>query len=485
MNDDEKEQRKQVGLSIEIPEWEGEYIESKEHDYGSITPTTVKGSRNSILPFKILSTSIDHNVSVNIHKYEYAKNSVLHYSFPKDITLDSHINIAQLVVEAMGTIFSYSLNSTDDKEETEESIEEDKKEVEYHPLEKALFKKAATYLLNSPDVQTVLVDIFERDLKNKKIKVPSDSITLVPYSDNVPMEKNKIYIAIPEGQNEAFSCKIVSTDGKSVNEDTIKTSELTDFSAEIPLTFDQIQKFKSNILEILALGGHIDIRPSMHTVVLYKKLLENGKHDIIVIDPSNFKFSKDLSKLGETLQHDALNKIDIPDNKTQIYKKPQDKEPGPNYDQYRDCIDIAVKLAFGFNVKEIGQGTVKNYGVVKEISNQKDIDKDIIEDKLPVRIKQASNQEIRGAFYKMEGVLKTNLDIGSKLFGTEWEASIKTELTGILRTPPEGNACIDSHYKLVLNNLLGLNGRCVTKMSDMLTDLIGQIVIPEEEGSSN
>jgi hypothetical protein len=81
--------------------------------------------------------------------------------------------------------------------------------------------------------------------------------------------------------------------------------------------------------------------PETHTVVFYKNPSIEGKHTILIIDPSSFAFSSHLSNLNERLVSvfpEYLHEIITIHTGTQIYKSPKDSE-GPHYYQYRDCID--------------------------------------------------------------------------------------------------------------------------------------------------
>ena len=86
--------------------------------------------------------------------------------------------------------------------------------------------------------------------------------------------------------------------------------------------------------------------PKTHTVVLYEK---QGKY--LVIDPSNATFSHILTGADENIRV-CFNK------KLQIYKIPEidldgkkiDAKIGSKFSEWRDCIDIAVKLAFNLKV---------------------------------------------------------------------------------------------------------------------------------------
>ena len=193
-----------------------------------------------------------------------------------------------------------------------------------------------------------------------------------------------------------------------------------------------------------------------HSVLLYKnpaksKTLEkNGTHEIVVIDPSNIEFSSHLSstKLQEKLRDMPSNfdKILTPSGKLQIYKPAQKGVVGPEISHYRDCIDIAVKLAFGLNKEELtfsiaqsqqveqspstsesknnlAANYIKTLSVIKQISNDSTIDTTIIvadiKSKTSDRIKQASDTEISKKFYQLQVGLDTLQKTAKVIFGEE------------------------------------------------------------------
>ncbi|MEK6869315.1 MAG: hypothetical protein AABX74_03745, partial [Nanoarchaeota archaeon] len=81
-----------------------------------------------------------------------------------------------------------------------------------------------------------------------------------------------------------------------------------------------------------------------HTVVLY-----NTGSKILVIDPSNPQFSSPLANFNKALIEVSYSAND----KYKIYQPPEKASEkgliGKNVYQWRDCIDVAVKLAFGLN----------------------------------------------------------------------------------------------------------------------------------------
>lgn len=91
--------------------------------------------------------------------------------------------------------------------------------------------------------------------------------------------------------------------------------------------------------------------------------------------------------------------IEVSKKLMQIYSKPAGFSAGPNPDQYRDCTDIAVKLAFGLNKLGTPINDLESLDIVQEISNSLKINQYIPEYTInPIRIRQASDDNIRKEF---------------------------------------------------------------------------------------
>lgn len=145
-----------------------------------------------------------------------------------------------------------------------------------------------------------------------------------------------------------------------------------------------------------------------HAVLLYKNPVGHDvKHEIVVIDPSNFQYSSHLSSLDimTSVIHPLLSSIKTFHKTTQIYKPAG--STGFGHDQYRDCIDIAVKLGFGLSQSLPDPSfttieSVKSNDVVVMVSNMTTVDTYFNDKGHPVRIKQASDTGIVGAFRVIE-----------------------------------------------------------------------------------
>jgi hypothetical protein len=153
--------------------------------------------------------------------------------------------------------------------------------------------------------------------------------------------------------------------------------------------------------------GKVDpTNPEIHTVVLFAQVhTETGRLKYLVIDPSNNCFSHILAGANDSIRL-CFNK------KFQIYKP--FGTTGPNSDQWRDCIDIAVKLAFNLevnaklfstmrigvqeldvdgNIGEISPDSLSTSFAVREITNSKAMNDKLpkLVESCPVRAKQSSN----------------------------------------------------------------------------------------------
>ena len=147
-----------------------------------------------------------------------------------------------------------------------------------------------------------------------------------------------------------------------------------------------------------------EFKPETHTIVLY-----NNKKELLVIDPSNSDFSKHLaSNTNKMLISGAFGgNVDIlvSSKQLRIYEPVDKNKVGPNPDQFRDCIDIAVKLAFGLN-KFKGKVDVKDMtslDIVKQVTNSDDMNEYLpdLKETNTLRIKQASDELIRKKFYDL------------------------------------------------------------------------------------
>lgn len=156
-----------------------------------------------------------------------------------------------------------------------------------------------------------------------------------------------------------------------------------------------------------------------HTVILYK----NSRGDILVIDPNNPKFSGHLQHIKVIGQQNFLVS-NSPSDMHKIYAPKPNTKTGPTKDLYRDCVDLAVKLAALLDIDPVDYQSVDQVmqsNAVFLISNREPITKfpkRIVED-LPLRIKQVSH------LGKLEVINNDLLKYANSLDKKEMEATLK------------------------------------------------------------
>lgn len=236
-------------------------------------------------------------------------------------------------------------------------------------------------------------------------------------------------------------------------------------------------KNKSVLIDIFARNddGSIimkDEKPETHTIVLYMYTKK-----IIVIDPSNPDFSKHLTVNNIRLFRGDEEHIEIiAPLKQKIYTPANKDNIGPNPDQYRDCIDIALKIAFGLNQwhDPIDLNDITSFNFITEVSNQQDITNSLFFDgtEATVRIRQASNDIIRKQTNKLLDVFDqqikgfrayfSNIDLGThikeliiKAFNQAYDPNIYSEGISNLKLVYQENAMIFKNEIDKEINLLG------------------------------
>jgi hypothetical protein len=142
--------------------------------------------------------------------------------------------------------------------------------------------------------------------------------------------------------------------------------------------------------------GDIEIPPKkqaleLHTVLLYKN---EETDEILVIDPNNPKFSGHLGRMGETIGRSMV--VDTsPSELHKIYVRPDKSTIGPSSSDYRECIDISIKLAALLARDDTiysDHEQIMASNNVRLLSNNIKIMKlDILDANIPLRIKQISD----------------------------------------------------------------------------------------------
>jgi len=299
-----------------------------------------------------------------------------------------------------------------------------------------LFKFCQSFISNS-DLLFYQDEYTNGDVSVKRygINTAWDNLKKIVVHYNENSEDVKQF-KIPE--NEQITQKKVSKSNKSENSgqsNKIAKSSIGLHPLEAYLVREAIEsiKLKNNrvvLVDIFAKdsSGKIkyekNIGPEIHTVVLYR----SNCTQFFVIDPSNSDFSKHLA--GSVVEQlisvgKSLIEILVPTKNIKIYQPSEganeQKLIGPKFNQWRDCVDIAVKIAFGLSKEknlEIGNiDEIKNFSTVKLISNNSIINDSVPDDatnnksyvKFPLRIQQKSNAKIGEDFYKFSKKIKENL----------------------------------------------------------------------------
>ncbi len=185
---------------------------------------------------------------------------------------------------------------------------------------------------------------------------------------------------------------------------------------------------------------------STHTVILYK----NSLGQFLVIDPNSPQYSGHLQNLLNISVSTTLTPLHKPYAPQATATPPN---TGPNPAKYRDCVDIAVKLASLLDndvTDYISTDDVMKSDAVKLVSNNKDITKLPIFDQT-LRIKQVSdllemqkiNQTLQDqllAYVKDTKDAKNKFDIAKSLLQQQFEAECNQ---------------IDTNYDAEISALIG------------------------------
>jgi len=188
----------------------------------------------------------------------------------------------------------------------------------------------------------------------------------------------------------------------------------------------------------------------------------------IISDGEFTKPNKDILALGEKF----IPKI----NSLEIYSKELEQYQSFIKENHRDCIDIALKIAFGLNQwhDPIDLNDITSFNFITEVSNQQDITNSLFFDgtEATVRIRQASNDIIRKQTNKLLDVFDqqikgfrayfSNIDLGThikeliiKAFNQPYDPNIYSEGIGNLKLVYQENAMIFKNEIDKEINLLG------------------------------
>jgi len=248
---------------------------------------------------------------------------------------------------------------------------------------------------------------------------------IIRYGINTSEKLKEICVSIEEKDIEKKESKSKASSKSAKDEQDVQLHPL-----EVLLIKDAIyhlcNKDTSNavLVDIFARedDGNIKLQGfklETHTIVLYK----NNKTEFAVIDPSNSDFSKHLaSNINKMFINTALDvavNVIAPSKQIKIYEPADKNKIGTQPDQYRDCIDIAVKIAFGLGKLKgsLNINYIASIDIIKQVSNNDDISDSIPDNifnekhfiKIPLRIQQKSNLKIVEDFYNFSKTIKENI----------------------------------------------------------------------------
>jgi hypothetical protein len=199
-------------------------------------------------------------------------------------------------------------------------------------------------------------------------------------------------------------------------------------------------------------------RPETHSVVLYK-----NQNEIIVIDPSDPVFSRHLAYNNMRLFRDGDDPVDIVSPlKEKIYVPVKD-HTGPGSDQFRDCTDVAVKLAFGLNKLEgdIVAGNIESLDVVREVTNNEGIGKELFFDsrEITARFRQSSEDIIRSKISKLVKAINDQINIMEKYHARDIRDEAISQLSHA-----------HANYEMTIENLLVVYKNNVALLQQEITN---------------
>lgn len=244
----------------------------------------------------------------------------------------------------------------------------------------------------------------------------------------------------PTGSSRHSTKRFVATQVDEILHTIIETDALNT-ALEYLLSDDSI---KTVLVDIIERDGK-ELKTTngiykTHSVVLYKNPIGvDGKYEIIVIDPSNSAYSWHLENTDafSALTPEVAEKVSsirTYHQSLQIYKADtKDKyghpiKLGPGSTDFRDCVDIAVKIGLGLNMLDpanlyVNIDEINEHPVVIALSNNDNIDNYLIAKVkgVPVRLKQTSNVEIVKKFTRVEITTVKLLEVLKSLLPDEYK----------------------------------------------------------------
>jgi len=389
-------------------------------------------------------------------KYKYNDNyyeeKIISYKTYDETQLNKHVSYIKT-----RSITPETFKSRRFIEETTQKIEistENKQDIPLYLIDEYQFEKKDT----TSHVFHFRVNPYHKELKDE----------LEKHNKNPLIETNIENIETKSNQS-----------GKSANtnkqEEFSKTIKLTEFENKL---MKDVTKFlleketKTVLVDIFKRDGKTgkvdlkleeDGRINTHTVVLYK-----NENKILVIDPNSPTFSSHLANFKSDTYHALTIEVSYSPNEIyKIYSKPEKTYTGEKThtgyakDKWRDCIDIAVKLAFGLNDLSFqALDIVYKSSFVKFITNNDKLDCNIFYKKTePFRSKQSSDFEI---------VKNTNSKI-QELFTIKRDSIIK-ETNKFVPLIESIKFSLKTTEDILQANLVNINNDCEQKIVGLDND---------------
>jgi hypothetical protein len=251
------------------------------------------------------------------------------------------------------------------------------------------------FIVNNKNLILKNLDVFSNE-GNEVVRCGIDITNINPKQTK---ELTEIYTPVAKEGSKATSKKSDKISVKNSEKDILL------HPLEILLIQDAVNYLQKGISKTVLVDifvrnddGSIRLKgdkPDTHTIVLYKTI--NSKYAII--DPSNSEFSQHLNcniNISRIFNDDT--QFLIPSKQIKIYSPADKDNVGPNPNQYRDCIDIAVKIAFCLNRLEdvIDINNIESLNDIIELSNNISINSSLsIINNLSFRIRQASKEEVK------------------------------------------------------------------------------------------
>ena len=382
MKEYKKEGKPTLYLQTELSEQIANSIYAETDKY-SITPTTFKSRK---IQARLDDTQVTKQSQFVLEKVQFQLNTLEDFISTQTTSLNNVVNHCGMSTQQINT----TLNTPNP---VIESLEKQRIEL------KNQLGKLITYNTYIPqNDEYVYEDIYSNSKDNSVTRYGLNSSKLIKLAGRYNDEWRKLKLTNSEGSQP--------TSKKSNKANTNETSDKALYPIEVLALQKAIQSLqetdtKTVLIDIFEknenglINCNVNTKyPETHTVVLYK----NNLKEFIVIDPTDSSYSTHIASdintllIGDNITLRASNK------NIKIYT-PKKDNTGHEPTNYRDCIDIAVKLAFGLNKHPhaINPSKIGELTVIQEITNSKEVNNVFDKEYGTARIRQASDDQVRSA----------------------------------------------------------------------------------------